>query len=150
MFHYNGPNCNTNPEECPDGLHLYYNYASDNFWEHETISSITNTANSCVLNPNGYGRQDDWVGLNNFVSPPSQDAAMTLNSYDTAKTYIDQCSQILGTDINFLITDFWSEGELPRMTQDHNTARAAQRRRLLEDRRSSLRKGDNNEMQETL
>jgi hypothetical protein len=84
----------------------------------------------------------EWIGLNNFVSPPSQDDAKTLNSYDTAKTYIDTCSQVFGTDVNFLITDFWSEGELPRMTQDHNMARAEQRRLWLEER-TLLRRLDN-------
>mmetsp|Transcript_6834 Transcript_6834/g.11907 ORF Transcript_6834/g.11907 Transcript_6834/m.11907 type:complete len:393 (+) Transcript_6834:142-1320(+) len=126
MFHYNGPDCDV-AGECPDGLHWYYNYASDNPWNHETIASITDTSNSCVLRPNGVNR-NVFVGLNNFVSPPSQDSAATLNAYDTSLNYVETCGATFGTDVNFLIADFWSEGEIPRMTQDYNTARASLRR----------------------
>ncbi|KAG7359961.1 hypothetical protein IV203_035059 [Nitzschia inconspicua] len=124
MFHYNGPNCNLFPDECPSGLHWYYNYASDNDWEHASVSSITNTDTSCALRANAGGNRVDWIGLNNFVSPPSRDAAQRLNAYDTAKAYIEACSAILNNDINFLITDFWEQGELPRLVQDLNRARA--------------------------
>jgi len=126
MFHYNGPNCDLYPEECPSGLHWYYDYASDNEFEHETISSITDTDTSCILRPNAGGNRRDWIGLNNFVSPPSQDAAQILNAYNASKRYVEDCSSFLGTDINFVIVDFWNEGEMLRMTQDYNKARALQ------------------------
>ena len=127
MFHYNGPDCNLDPSACPDGLHLYYLYAQDNEWSNDSIASIQDTTTSCELKQNGINR--NWfVGLNNFISPPSQSSAQVLNSYSAANDYVDTCSSVLGTDINFIISDFWSEGELPRFTQDHNTARALQRR----------------------
>jgi len=127
MFHYNGPDCNLDPSACPDGLHLYYLYAQDNEWSNDNIASIQDTTTSCELKQNGINR--NWfVGLNNFISPPSQSSAQVLNSYSAANDYVDTCSSVLGTDINFIISDFWSEGELPRFTQDHNTARALQRR----------------------
>ena len=136
MFHYNGPNCNQFPDECPPGMHWYYNYASDNDWDHSTISSITNTDTSCVLRANAGGNPTRWIGLNNFVSPPSQDAARVLNGYDVSKNYVETCAATLGTNVNFLITDFWEEGELPRMTQDYNRNVALQSVR----HRSLLRK----------
>jgi hypothetical protein len=128
MFHYNGPDCLTDGA-CPDGLHYYYDYGSDTDWENDSVSSIQDTANSCLLRPNGGANTNTFIGVNNFVSPPSQDAALTLNSYSEAKNRIDTCSGILGTDVNFILADFWSEGELPRVTQDHNLARAVQQRR---------------------
>jgi hypothetical protein len=136
MFHYNGPNCNEFPEECPSGLNWYYNYASENDWEHGTVSSITNTDTSCVLRSNSGGNEVEWVGLNNFVSPPSQDAAQRLNSYDLAKNYVDICSATLSNDINFILADFWEQGDLPRVAQDYNRARALQQTR----QRTLLRK----------
>lgn len=127
MFHYNGPNCLTDGT-CPDGLHYYYDYASDTDWENDSVSSIQDTATSCLLRANSGANTNTWIGVNNFVSPPSQEAAAVLNSYSEAKNLIDTCSTILGTDVNFLLADFWSEGELPRVAQEHNLVRAVQRR----------------------
>lgn len=137
MFHYNGPDCNQFPDECPSGLHWYYSYASDNDWEHGTVSSISNYESSCALRGNSGGNQVDWVGLNNFVTPPSKDAAQRLNAYDAAKTYVDTCAATLNNDINFIIADFWEQGELPRVAQDSNRARAIQQARERKLLRSS-------------
>jgi hypothetical protein len=134
MFHYNGPDCTTDGS-CPNGLHYYYDYASDTDWENESVSAIQNASNSCLLMGNGGADTDTFVGVNNFVATPSEDAARTLNSYSEAKDRIDACSAIIGTDVNFLIADFWSEGELPRVTQEHNLARAVQQRRRRRSRR---------------
>lgn len=127
MFHYNGPDCNIDPGACPDGLHLYFTYASDNDWEHSDTASIADRYNSCELKKNGINRRQ-FVGLNNFVSPPSRSSAKQLNAYSAAKDYVDDCTRRLGTDITFLLVDYWSEGDLPRVTQELNTARALQRR----------------------
>ena len=126
MFHYNGPDCRADPGACPDGLHMYYQYAADNDWEHLNIGSIENRLNSCELKKNGINNYE-FVGLNNFVSPPSRGTAENLNSYSTATKYVDECSALINTDINFLLVDYWSEGDIPRVTQDHNAARALRR-----------------------
>lgn len=126
MFHYNGPDCDADPGACPDGLHQYTFYASDNDWEHLDIASIEDRLSSCELRLNGRN-QKIFVGLNNFVSPPSQSSAQNLNDYASALSYIETCSQLIGTDINFLLVDFWSEGDVPHVAQDRNAAIAAQR-----------------------
>ena len=126
MFHYNGPNCNVNPTECPEGLHQYYNYASENNWDDPTIANIEDRTNSCPLRPNGVN-SDEFVGLNNFVSPPSRASAQLLNEYSVATDYVETCSLLLAADVNFLLVDFWSEGDLPRVIQDQNAARAQRR-----------------------
>ena len=126
MFHYNGPDCNADPTACPDGLHQYYNYAADNDWDYSNVASIENRTNSCELRKNGINK-NVFVELNNFVSPPvSPSYAQRLNTYTAANDYVDACTELLETDINFLLVDFWDEGELPRFTQDHNAARALQ------------------------
>lgn len=128
MFHYNGPDCLVDSTSCPDGLENYYGYASDNDWDHADIASIEDTATSCVLKKNGVNSKT-FVGLNNFVSPPSKKSAQTLNEYSAAAEYVATCSAVLQTDINFLLVDFWSEGDLPRFTQDHNAALVQRRRK---------------------
>jgi len=138
MFHYNGPDCNADPGACPDGLHLYYNYASDNDWEHSDPASIADRSTSCQLKKNGINSRA-FVGLNNFVSPPRRSYAKEVNAYEAAKDYVDDCTRQLGEDINFVLVDFWSEGDLPRVTQEHNAKRALQRRER--DRGRNLREG---------
>mmetsp|Transcript_19987 Transcript_19987/g.43472 ORF Transcript_19987/g.43472 Transcript_19987/m.43472 type:complete len:387 (-) Transcript_19987:2422-3582(-) len=127
MFHYGGTDCNLDPLACPDGLHLYYDYGSDNAWEHLSVGSIEDRLNSCELRLNGFNKKD-FVGLNNFVSPPSQTSAQKVNEYSAATNYVDTCTELLETSINFVLVDFWSEGDLPRVTQDHNAALVQQRR----------------------
>ena len=129
MFHYNGPDCNADPAACPSGLNYYYQYASDN--NDRTFSSpasIEDRANSCAVN-----NKNTFVGLANFVTPSDWNEvdrrnainhAERLNAYYATKDYVDSCSSILGTDINFVLNDWWGEGELIRFTQDHNSARA--------------------------
>lgn len=127
MFHYNGPVCSKDPTACPAGLHQYYRYASENDWEHRNVESIEDRLNSCELKNNGVNNTE-FMGLNNFVSPPSQESAQILNDYSAAADYVEKCSALLETDINFLLVDFWGEGDLPRYTQDHNTALSRRRR----------------------
>ena len=121
MFHYNGPDCTVSPNLCPPALMNYYGYASDNNWEHFNVESIENRSSSCVLKKNGINSKT-FVGLNNFVSPPSKASARKLNDYTAVLDYVDSCTVLLGTDINFLLVDYWGEGDVPRYTQDHNTA----------------------------
>jgi len=128
MFHYNGPDCVNDPSLCPDGLIDYRGYASDNNWEHDDVESIEDRSNSCELRKNGVNSKT-FVGLNNFVSPPSRKDAKTLNEYSAAANYVDACTVILQTNINFLLVDFWGEGDLPRFTQDHNAALVQRNRR---------------------
>ena len=100
MFHYNGPNCNNDRPACPDGLHLYYNYASDNNWSHDNVASIQDRTNSCKLRSNGMNR-NVFIGLNNFVSPPSQSSAhiwyITLYLFVTSKVRHQHTTHALNT-----------------------------------------------------
>jgi len=137
MFHYNGPDCNENPEECPNKLNYYNNYASDNnnllFSEPQ---SIEDRENSCAVQRRNKAvnkNKNTFVGLNNFVTPSNVNEvgkmnaindAERLNEYYAIKDYVDSCADIIGTDINFVLNDWWGEGELIRLTQDHNSARA--------------------------
>ena len=121
MFHYNGPDCTVNPELCPAALMNYFGYGSDNNWEYFDVESIENRANSCTLKKNGINSKT-FIGLNNFVSPPSKATAQILNDYTAVLDYVDSCTVLLQAEINFLLVDYWGEGDVPRYTQDHNAA----------------------------
>lgn len=52
-----------------------------------------------------------------------------MNEYNYASGRIDTCSSLNGDmDVNFIYVDFWSEGDIPRLVQERNTAMALQRR----------------------
>ncbi|VEU36252.1 unnamed protein product [Pseudo-nitzschia multistriata] len=134
MFHKNGPNCNEDPGACPNQLLYYKDYVSDNTdREFRLPSEIEDRESSCALQrPDNYN-ENTLVGLSNYVSPANfklygkvnaKRHAEQLNQYYAIKDYVDTCSDIQGTDINFVYNDWWGIGELIRLTQDHNSARA--------------------------
>jgi hypothetical protein len=135
MFHYRGPSCDE-PNSCPRGLHWYHRYAIDTKWEFPTLADIRATSTSCSFTRNPGNASKTFFGVNNFVTPPAQASAKTVNEVEFAKNRIETCSQLNeNLDVNFIYADFWSEGDLPRLTQEHNTELAARRRRNV--RRSS-------------
>jgi len=134
MFHYNGPTCQQ-PGECPDGLHHYWDYAIDTPWNFQSLSAIQATSESCAFRraPGLAGKT--FFGINNFISPPDQAEAKTVNEYEFAKNRIATCSDVNeGLDVNFIYADFWSEGDLPRLTQEHNAGLVSRRWRAVRGR----------------
>ena len=133
MFHYNGPDCNVDPTVCPTKMHYYPDYVSDNNREFFDATDIENRTDACeVQGPDELG-QNTFVGLSNFVVPANLKEfgrinairdAKRLNQYYAMKDYVETCSDILATDINFILNDWWGIGELLRFTQDYNSARA--------------------------
>jgi hypothetical protein len=76
--------------------------------------------------------RNTFVGLRNFVSPKNLDEvdrvnairdATRLNRYYASQDYVESCAEILDTEINFILNDWWGVGDVLRMTQDYNTAR---------------------------
>ena len=131
MFHYNGPQCDESGN-CPGGLHNYWDYAVNTDWEFESLTEVRATSTSCTFSRTPGISGKTFFGVNSFVTPPDQSAARTVNSYDFAKLRMETCSDLNDfLDVNFIYADYWSEGELPRLTQKHNTALAAHRRRMI-------------------
>lgn len=134
MFHHNGPNCTETPQDCPNALHYYEDWVSDNN-DHVFIDpfEIENRTNSCEVNRSGIMEYTNtFVGLRNFVSPfdlKERDkinairSAERLQEYYAAERYIEACEDIFGRKINFLTDDWWGVGDVLRMTQDYNTRR---------------------------
>jgi hypothetical protein len=129
MFHYNGPQCNSDVT-CPAGLHYWFDYAMETEFSFDTVDDVLELPRACTITRGS--TRSAFFGVNNFVSPPRRRSAETINAYDFTKNRIANCSALhSGLDVNVVYTDFWSEGDLPRVTQDHNRAlaQAKQRRR---------------------
>ena len=126
IFHARGPQCREQ-DPCPPGLHYYYTYASNTEWRFESKAAIEATEQSCEV-----PTIKTFFGVNSFVTPPKQDTARELNSLEFARSRLTACSDLNGDElVNFIYADFWSEGDLPRLVQEENTARASQRRTLF-------------------
>jgi hypothetical protein len=127
MFHYNGPQCNGDVI-CPAGLHYWFDYAMETEFSFDTIDDVLELPRACTITRGS--TRSTFFGVNSFVSPPRQRYAETINAYDFTKERIANCSALYsGLDVNVVFADFWSQGDLPRVTQDHNRALAQARRR---------------------
>lgn len=128
MFHSKGPDCEGSIESCPPGMNSYPKYAIDTEWNFQDLEAIMNIHNSCALRNNIAITNQVFFGINSFVVPASQEISQELNSLKFARERINACSQLVGKDPNFIYADFWSEGDLPQLVQEHNIDLA--RRRL--------------------
>eukprot|EP00550_Attheya_septentrionalis_P007457 CAMPEP_0198295902 /NCGR_PEP_ID=MMETSP1449-20131203/30185_1 /TAXON_ID=420275 /ORGANISM="Attheya septentrionalis, Strain CCMP2084" /LENGTH=375 /DNA_ID=CAMNT_0043996337 /DNA_START=111 /DNA_END=1238 /DNA_ORIENTATION=+ len=120
IFHHEGPTC-TNPGDCPDGFHYYFQYAMDTSFTFESISEINNSTLFCSITRGGGGKRQ-FLGINLFINPPNPDAAEVTSEKEYVGSRISECSSIRKKNPNMLIVDFWSLGDLPEVTQNHNRA----------------------------
>lgn len=134
MFHHNGPNCTETPDDCPNAMHYYEDWISDNnnnmFMD---PFEIENRTNSCKVNRSDIMEyKNTFVGLRNFVSPFALKEldkvnairnAERLQEYYATESYVEACEDIFGRKINFITDDWWGVGNVLRMTQDYNTGR---------------------------
>lgn len=101
-------------------------------WSFKTVAELRATSTSCQFQYTPRIAGKTFFGVNSFVTPPDQNAARTANSYDFAKLRLETCSETNeNLDVNFIYADYWSEGDLPRLTQEHNAALASRRGRKL-------------------
>ena len=129
MFHYNGPQCNGDVA-CPAGLHYWFDYAVETEFSFDSVDDVLELPRACTITRGS--TRSAFFGVNSFVSPPRISSAETINAYDFAKDRIANCSALQsGLDVNVVYADFWSEGDLPRVTQEYNRALAQARRRKL-------------------
>lgn len=133
MFHFAGQNCN-DETPCPDGLHYYADYAVNNPWNAPSLAQLRETSISCQTSRAPDSAEPAFFGVNNFVTPPSQTAAQSANSLSFARNRVETCSTMNDLDVNFVYVDFWFEGNLPQLTQEHNFALGTQRKRKVRGR----------------
>lgn len=127
LFHSRGPSCDEQAP-CPPGLHPYDKYAVNTQWQLENLDAAANFESSCTLTDTP-SNETTFFGLNNFVIPPVESSAQIMNEYNYLTNRMEACSTFNGgLDVNFVYVDFWSEGDLPRLVQDLNAAKASLRR----------------------
>lgn len=128
VFHFQGPACD-DTDPCPPGIHPYYRFTSNSQWNLQNLNQVANSTFSCSFTQIPQPLGTTFFGLNNFVVPPVQSSARTMNEYEYLANRIETCSNFHdGLDVNFVYVDFWNEGEVPRLVQDRNAAKALRRK----------------------
>jgi hypothetical protein len=126
LFHFNGPDCTDG--SCPDGFNYWFEYAAETEFEFSTSSDFADTSTSCKIT-RGSGSTRDFLGVNSFVTPPTESESETINSRDFLEARLQACSDAAGVDVNLMTVDFWNVGNLTEVVQTYNKA-LAQRRKL--------------------
>lgn len=127
LFHFNGPSC-PNPGDCPNGFHYWFDFGAETEFDFKNIDEFDNVDRSCRIT-RGAGGTKDFFAVTSFVTPPNEDAAVTINTASFLRDRMETCSRHNGLlDVNLLYVDFWSIGDMPEMVQNHNRALAARRR----------------------
>jgi hypothetical protein len=120
LFHYNG-GVDCQKGNCPAGFNAWFDYAGETEYKFFSIEGVLTTASSCKVTRGS--NKSPFLAVNSFVTPPSQSVAATLNSLDFARTRLKRCSSLNDSaNVNIIFADYWSEGELPRLAQEHNVA----------------------------
>ena len=121
-------------QDCPAGMHYFWDYASTTPFDFGSVDKILDTNTSCALRDPGSETRPFFL-VNNFITPPDPGAAARVNEMGMATTRLEDCSSAnVDTPVNFFYVDYWSEGDVPEMTQTINAERAA--RRLRRQQRS--------------
>lgn len=120
LFHYNsGVDCEN--DNCPAGFNSWFDYAGETEYNFFSIEGIQASQFSCKVT-RGSSRLP-FLAVNSFVTPPSQSVAKTVNSLKFARTRLESCSTLNDSaNVNLIFADFWSEGDLPQLAQEHNVA----------------------------
>jgi len=143
MFQFNGPTCSDN-EPCPEGLHFWFNYGAESEFNFPTKQDIEDISTSCKVTRGNPVESRGFLGISNFVSPPDEDTAKEINTREFIEKRLEDCSTFNNNmDINALLIDFWSIGDLLEVTQEHNkklgAAKQRRRRAATTTTKSALR-----------
>lgn len=121
-FHHDGSDCSNN--ECPAGLHYYFDYAVETPFEFNNPTEIAEYTTSCQFDRGVQGNQD-FFGINHFVTPPAESSGAVLNTESSLTNRLTACFALTGRTPSFIAVDFWSLGVLPEFVQTTNAAATA-------------------------
>lgn len=129
IFHHNGPHC-WPLSKCPDGFHMFHWYAIETPHSIKRVDAMLNDKNQSCSVAAGYEMTASFLVVNHFansaVGLPQIRNARQLNRRDVLNERIALCTNILGMRPNMVAVDFWSEGNLPAVTQEQNRLVAAE------------------------
>jgi hypothetical protein len=114
----------------PPGIHYFFDYGMQNEFSYESVDDLRDTLGSCSLRSAGSGGTREWFLINAFVTrvqfgvqvAPSREAAAEINTIQFSEPLLDACEQFHGQKVNLIVVDFWSEGNLPALVDQHNAA----------------------------
>mmetsp|Transcript_17617 Transcript_17617/g.38167 ORF Transcript_17617/g.38167 Transcript_17617/m.38167 type:complete len:449 (-) Transcript_17617:70-1416(-) len=127
VFYFNGGTCNDG--SCPPGFHYFYNYAAETQYQSASLADLEDDEYSCEVTR---GPKEDapqpasFFVVNNFVTPPDEDAARTTNSKTFLADRLTRCANANRMRPNFVYLDFWSEGVTAQLVQYANQQFAEQ------------------------
>lgn len=131
---HRGMDCtDTSVEGCTPRIFEYFNQVVENHYDFDNVAAIEDSANSCIPF-RGQDGTKKFYSINNFVTAhfgPSKVDADIVNEKSFLEKRIEDCKTVTGYDANIVSVDFWQRGDLPRVTQEINIARAASRRSLI-------------------
>ncbi|KAL3933826.1 MAG: hypothetical protein SGBAC_010234 [Bacillariaceae sp.] len=124
FFYTSGPNGNP-PLGNPNGIHFFFDYASQTLFSHSAVESLE--AAPCSIFRSG--AQEDFYLFNDFILAngiaPSKTAAETINTATFVEPILQQCEAAFNHPVNFVSVDFWKEGDLPDFIATHNAGLVA-------------------------
>ena len=109
----------------PNGIHFFFDYATQTRFSHETVESLE--GNPCEISR--AGTQQDFVLFNDFILDkgiaPSIVAAEKINTGAFVEPIVAKCEAELNHPVNFVSVDYWKTGDLPDFIIQHNQALVA-------------------------
>jgi len=127
VFYFNGGTCNN--DTCPDGFKYFYNYAAETEYQSASLEDLENSEYSCEITR---GPKEDapfpaqFFVVNNFVTPPDEDASAMANSKKFLADRLTNCANMNNMRPNFIYLDFWSQGVTAQLVQYANVQFAEQ------------------------
>jgi len=125
-FHFNGGTCTD--DACPPGMHYFYNYAAETQFESASLDNLENYEYSCRVTrgPKEGQLPAAFFVVNNFVTPPDEEASRVANSKTFLSNRLTNCANINQMRPNFVYLDFWSQGVTAQLVQYANEQYAQQ------------------------
>jgi hypothetical protein len=124
IFYMNGGSCTDGV--CPSGFHYFYDHAHETQYQSSSLDDLSNYTYSCEITR---GPGDDaqfppsLFAVNNFVTPPDEEASTIANSRESLTARLTQCANINSDRPNFVYLDFWSSGDTAQWIQSANIQR---------------------------
>jgi len=142
IMHHNGPWCFPPPPRsiprpliCPPGFLNYHVYSFETPYGLKGAKEVLDYEQSCQHAAGHKGTQGFFI-MNHFAKDffdlPYWGIARQLNGEEILSERIAYCSVVQGERPNIVSVDFWSIGDLPRVTQTQN--RMIARERLISSR----------------
>jgi hypothetical protein len=125
LLYFNQPSCAAQVNGCPTGFHFRPDFGVETSFSFQNVGDVDDTQASCALRDSGQNGARDFYRVNAFLQLPTRGSAKTMNAYDYATDRLEACAVVAGQEVNFYAVDYWSEGNVPEVVQDVNTARAA-------------------------